>query len=517
MKFLRQAQGKPLRQAQGKPLRQGQGKPLRQAQGMQLRHQWRRPHPAFIGLLLVTGLACGMIGFIKSPALLGGPSYWAAETSTPVPTVTVFLGTSTPVYPDTPVPGVLTVPPEWTTVTATSEPPWATATATSPFSPTATALWVTTTPVWITETPAPPWTTTPGLPLIGFTTPEPLETPYYRVGAFYMNSDVYVGGPNGLVFRVTGHEAQPSPRQSEAAYHFITIEVTNYSDSDVVVPVSDLFFIRRVSRDGHFVTGRWVAQNEPLIAQGLPGYETQQLDPIPPDGRREFVLGFVLPAGDVPELGLITNWQRPVEGGLPIWFYLENDPLGPLNDAYKPPPPTPVVLDDTAVPGGDGGPGYGGGMWPTTGYVTRGYGCAALYTGIDGAGWGCPPEQPWFHNGVDIANAQGAFIWTPVDGVVEYAGPNPTGPDCSAIPGSQPPHNGLGNYQRLRGADESGTETVHYFGHLSGFFVLDGPVSAGQVTAEMGSTGCSTGPHLHWIVYRNGHLIDPALWAGPGP
>jgi hypothetical protein len=123
-----------------------------------------KPHPAFIGLLLVTGLGCGMIGFIESPALLGGPSYWAAETATPVPTVTVFLGTSTPVFPDTPVPGVLTVPPEWTTVTATSEPSWATATATSPFSPTATALWVTTTPVWITETPVPPWTTTPACP-----------------------------------------------------------------------------------------------------------------------------------------------------------------------------------------------------------------------------------------------------------------------------------------------------------------------------------------------------------------
>jgi len=99
-----------------------------------------------------------------------------------------------------------------------------------------------------------------------------------------------------------------------------------------------------------------------------------------------------------------------------------------------------------------------------------------------------------------------------VDGAMVFAGPNSTGPDCSDIPGSQPPHEGLGNYQRV-----SGGGTLHYFGHLSNFLVTSGPVSAGQNVAEMGSTGCSTGSHLHWIVYQNGNLIDPAQWAGPGP
>jgi murein DD-endopeptidase MepM/ murein hydrolase activator NlpD len=143
--------------------------------------------------------------------------------------------------------------------------------------------------------------------------------------------------------------------------------------------------------------------------------------------------------------------------------------------------------------------------------VTRGFGCHELYTGIDGAGFGCPAERPWFHNGVDIANVQGTPIWSPVDGTMLYAGPNSTGPDCSAIPGSQPPHEGLGNYQRV------GSDTLHYFGHLSNFLVTAGSVTAGQNVAEMGSTGCSTGSHLHWIVYQNGNLLDPAVWAGPGP
>jgi murein DD-endopeptidase MepM/ murein hydrolase activator NlpD len=70
----------------------------------------------------------------------------------------------------------------------------------------------------------------------------------------------------------------------------------------------------------------------------------------------------------------------------------------------------------------------------------------------------------------------------------------------------------LGNYQRV-----SGGGTLHYLGHLSGFLVTSGSVTTGQNVAEMGSTGCSTGNHLHWTLYQNSSLIDPALWAGPGP
>lgn len=456
-------------------------------------------------LFLIATLGCGVIGFIENPATLSGPAYWAAETGTAVPTVTVFLGTTTPVYADTPVPNQITTTPEWTTVTPI-------------FPSTPTPYWVTTTPVYVTETPggnSPP-TTTPGLPMIGFTTPEPLATPYYRTGTFYMNSDVYIGGPTGLVFRITGHETQASTNSEDATYHYIVLQVTNYTDAEKIVPVADLFFIRRIQQEGVLLTGRWVPQNEPLIARSLPAYATQQLAPIPPDGQREFMLGFVVPNGDVPELGLITNWNRPVAGGLPVWFYLENDPLEPLNDAFQPPPPTPIVLDDGDTYAGDL-PGSPGGGWPTTGYVTRGFGCHELYTGIDGTGFGCPPERQWFHNGVDIANAQGTLVWSPVEGTMVYAGPNSTGPDCSDIAGSQAPHEGLGNYQRINGSSLSGVTTVHYFGHLSAFLLTSGNVGAGQIVAEIGSTGCSTGPHLHWIVYQNGNLIDPALWAGPGP
>jgi len=34
-------------------------------------------------------------------------------------------------------------------------------------------------------------------------------------------------------------------------------------------------------------------------------------------------------------------------------------------------------------------------------------------------------------------------------------------------------------------------------------------VSAGQTIAGVGTTGLSTGNHVHWMVYRNGHHVNP--------
>ena len=456
--------------------------------------------------LLLASLGCGVIGFVDNPAPLHGPAYWAAVTSTPIPTVTIFLGTTTPVLAPTDPPAELTTTPALTTVTATPIVPPETVT---PAGFTATPFWVTTTPDVVTATPdgTPPVTTTPGLPLIGLTTPEPPPTAYYRVGSFYMHSDVYIGGPDNLVLRLTNHEVVPSPRQIGADYHYLTFQLRNNGPEAMIVPLADLLFIRRVRQGERLLTGRWTVQNEPLLYRNLPAYDSE---PLPPATSRELIFGFVLPEGEVPEVGLITEWDRPVEGGLPIWFYLEADPLGPFVDADRPPPPTPILLDDWALPGSGSG-SSGAGRWPTDGLVTRGFGCDEFYTGIDGAGFGCPPDRPWFHNGIDIANSPGTPIWAPVDGTIQFAGNNPNAPDCADIPGSQPPHQGLGNYQRLVGGD-----TVHYFGHLQSFTVSGGGVQSDQQVATMGSTGCSTGSHLHWILYIQGQLVDPRPWGRSG-
>lgn len=505
----------------------------------------------FISLLLLAGLACSQMSLMGGTEPLSGQAYWTNATGTPLPTQTVFLGMTTPVYPPTPVPAVITEPPLyattdpiWMTVTATSNPPWEPPTFTpigfvaTDYWVTSTPEWITTTPVWITETPVPPWTTTPELPMIGFTTPVPADTPYYRVGTFYLNQDVYVDGPQGLVFRLTAQETFPSSHHPEReSYLLLHLTVKNHAGRETAVSIPDLFFIREVHTSAGLLRGMWLPKDEPLLELGYPSYETQLLDeagtPLTlTDGQeRQYTLGFILPTGTVSEVGMVTDLSRPVNGGVPIWFYLQEDPLSPFAEPCSPQfggyipgcqplPPTPILFDENGTYGGNPPgagtpnpyvtPGTDTGVWPTNGVLLRGYGCDDFYTGIDGAGFGCPAEQPWFHNGVDIANVSGNPIYSPIDGEVVFASFNPAAPDCSFMAGSQPPHQGLGNYQRITDG-----LTQHYLAHLSGFLLTSGGVVTGQMVSMMGSTGCSVASHLHWMVYENGNLIDPAAWAGP--
>ncbi len=56
-----------------------------------------------------------------------------------------------------------------------------------------------------------------------------------------------------------------------------------------------------------------------------------------------------------------------------------------------------------------------------------------------------------------------------------------------------------------------------YYAHLDGVFALEGEVvAAGQKIGESGSTGHSTGPHLHFSVMRSGQYVDPARFL-PAP
>lgn len=95
----------------------------------------------------------------------------------------------------------------------------------------------------------------------------------------------------------------------------------------------------------------------------------------------------------------------------------------------------------------------------------------------------------WRHHAVDIAGPVGTPIYAADDGVVELSG-------WSA---------GYGNQVLL----DHGDRKTRY-GHLSKIFVAKGEaVKRGQVIGAMGSTGWSTGPHLHFEVRINGVLYNP--------
>lgn len=94
------------------------------------------------------------------------------------------------------------------------------------------------------------------------------------------------------------------------------------------------------------------------------------------------------------------------------------------------------------------------------------------------------------HGGTDIAAATGTPILAAADGVVEIAGYN---------------EGGYGFYVKIR--HNATYETL--YGHCSVLHVKTGQtVKQGQMIAEVGSTGYSTGPHCHFEVIQNGVRVD---------
>jgi murein DD-endopeptidase MepM/ murein hydrolase activator NlpD len=99
-------------------------------------------------------------------------------------------------------------------------------------------------------------------------------------------------------------------------------------------------------------------------------------------------------------------------------------------------------------------------------------------------------EKPLMHEGLDIAAAPGTPVFTTADGTVTFAGYDP-------------------GYGKLVVIDHGyGVETR--YGHNSEVFVSSGQkVRHGERISAVGSTGRSTGPHVHYEVRVNGQPVDP--------
>ena len=116
-------------------------------------------------------------------------------------------------------------------------------------------------------------------------------------------------------------------------------------------------------------------------------------------------------------------------------------------------------------------------IWPAAGYVSSPYGLR--FGGTE------------FHQGIDIAADMGTPIVATADGVVTAAGWN-------------------GGYGNMVDVDHGGGIVTRY-GHASAVAVTVGQqVRRGEVIAYVGSTGRSTGPHVHSEVRVNGAPVNPA-------
>ncbi len=118
------------------------------------------------------------------------------------------------------------------------------------------------------------------------------------------------------------------------------------------------------------------------------------------------------------------------------------------------------------------------------------YPCDAPIT--SGFGWRIHPILGYqrFHSGIDFGAEYGSTIRAADSGTVIYAGW----------------YGGYGNAVILN----HGNGITTLYGHTSQMYVSEGQVvQRGQAIAAVGSTGLSTGPHLHFEVRQNGEPVDP--------
>ena len=106
-----------------------------------------------------------------------------------------------------------------------------------------------------------------------------------------------------------------------------------------------------------------------------------------------------------------------------------------------------------------------------------------------------PVYGTWkFHSGVDLAGPSGTPIVATRDGTVTMAKTGWNG--------------GNGNYVTINHGDGFSSSYLHMLENLQ--VSVGQKVKAGQVIGYMGSTGISTGPHLHFTIYYNGNTVNPA-------
>jgi murein DD-endopeptidase MepM/ murein hydrolase activator NlpD len=135
-----------------------------------------------------------------------------------------------------------------------------------------------------------------------------------------------------------------------------------------------------------------------------------------------------------------------------------------------------IGTSESYLPQGKGAmKGY---IWPAEGVFTSGYGWR----------WGR------MHKGIDVAGPVGTPIVAAAPGVVSYAGYN---------------EGGYGYLVEVDHADGSMTR----YAHNSRILVSNGQqVAQGQQISEMGSTGHSTGPHLHFEIHSPQGVVNPMAY-----
>ncbi len=130
---------------------------------------------------------------------------------------------------------------------------------------------------------------------------------------------------------------------------------------------------------------------------------------------------------------------------------------------------------------------------PSPGRVSSPYGVRRFYNGVF--------AENYYHRGIDYAAPVGTPIVAPARGRVVLVG--------RVADGFEVHGNTIGI--------DHGQGVSSIFIHLNTIGVREGDwVQPGQTIGTIGTTGTSTGPHLHWGLYVNGVAVDPGPWLQGG-
>jgi len=125
--------------------------------------------------------------------------------------------------------------------------------------------------------------------------------------------------------------------------------------------------------------------------------------------------------------------------------------------------------------------------WPVTGQTTSKFGIRT--NPVRG--------NSQFHSGLDIAARPGTPVRVTADGIVSFSGRSGSNGNLVAV--------------------EHGFGYTTYYAHNKKIDVKVGQVVArGDVIAYVGSTGSTTGPHLHYEIWKNGDSVDPQPYVKGG-
>lgn len=126
---------------------------------------------------------------------------------------------------------------------------------------------------------------------------------------------------------------------------------------------------------------------------------------------------------------------------------------------------------------------------PNGSRVSAVYGVRRYYNGVF--------ASDYYHKGVDYAGGYGSPVVAPAAGEVKLVGKEA---------------DGFHVHGNIVGIDH-GQGLISVFMHLQDINVKEGDrVYPGQNIGTIGSTGASTGPHLHWGLYLHGVAVDPVPW-----